>query len=306
MTTIRTTAQQAGNPVALAARALRRAVFAVSVLTDLDVRPANLGITLPGSPAVWVSWGEVRGALAGHPADSVLGRARLADWLIARRWAADLPAEALAERVRLLGLPTGHALHPGPAWTRSRVLGGALELGLGAVGLDPAHPDRVVPLPTAALVGQPWAATGFPDRTDPTPGVGLLARAQADLEQWGALAAERTRLDPQGVLRPCWDADVVTLLGSRSLRSALATAAGGLAAAVVPQRSRGWTRLSVVDAAFGPCAAAATASAERGFPRPLLITADEVALVPAGGRATGLLLRGPATADRSPRAVLYR
>ena len=297
----------AANPVALAARALRQAVFAASVLADLDLRPANLGLTLTGGAPVWVPWGEVRSALAGHPAASPLARARLADHLTARRWAADLGPGALADRVRLLGLPTGHALHPGPQWTRRRVLGGALDLGLGAVGLDPAHPDRVVALPTAALLGLGLTDVAPLASGDAAAaGAELVAQARARLEVWGALAAERARRDPLGVLRPCGDADVVTLLGSRSLRAGLAGDAGGLATAVVPTRRRGWTRLSPIDPAFGPCAAAATPAGERGFVRPLLITADEVLLVEAGGRAGDLPLRDPLAVDRSPRAVRFR
>ena len=61
--------------------------------------------------------------------------------------------------------------------------------------------------------------------------------------------------------------------------------------AVVPMLRRGWTRLSLVDPAFGPAAAAATAAAERGFPRPLLVTADELTQVPEGGDPAGQLLR---------------
>ena len=98
----------------------------------------------------------------------------------------------------------------------------------------------------------------------------------------------------------------MTLLGSRALRAGLAGPAGGLAGVVVPMRRRGWTRLGLVDPAFGPAAAAATAAAERGFPRPLLVTVDEVSMVPVGGRpqttaVPGEPLRGaPAAVDVLP------
>jgi hypothetical protein len=75
---------------------------------------------------------------------------------------------------------------------------------------------------------------------------------------------------------------VVTLLGARSLRVEVA-GRGGLGAAIVPMRRRGWTRLALVDPAFGPAAAAATEPADRGFDRPLLVTADELTLVREGG-----------------------
>ena len=97
----------------------------------------------------------------------------------------------------------------------------------------------------------------------------------------------------------------MTLLGARSLRTALARDGGGLGAAVVPMRRRGWTRLAMIDPAFGPAAAAATPETERGFTRPLLVTADELALVPEGGRPD-LVLRDPAADVPWVRDVLYR
>jgi hypothetical protein len=272
---------------------LRQAVLAVSVLCDVDLEPNDDGVTLPGSPTVLVPWTECLHALAGHDPFDDAGRTRLTDWLRARRWCADAGPDALAERLRPVGLPLEHVLHPGLDWVRERVLGDALDLGLGAVGLDPAEPDQVVLLPTAALdaagldTGLAW--TGARER----------------LEVLGALAAERSLRDGKGLLRPYGDCDVVTLLGARSLRSALAGAAGGMAAAVVPMRRRGWTRLSLIDPAFGPAAAAATEPAERGFDRPLLITPDELAVVGAGGRPQAIVLRDPAVDAPWVRDTLY-
>ena len=256
------------------------------MLHDLDVEPAPLGITLTGAPPVWISWGECRDALADEDPETPAGRERLAAWVQARRWAADAGSATVAQSVRPVGLPVGHVVHPGPAWVHERVLGGALELGLGAVGLDPTDPDRVVLLPTSALddLGLDAAA--------------LWASVRTRLEELGALAAERVRHDAKGQLRPCGDADAVTLLGARSLRTSLAEGAGGLAAAVVPMRRLGWTRLSLVDPAFGPAAAAASLAQDRGFPRPVLITADEVTLVPEGGNPARLLLRDAGGRDR--------
>ena len=282
------------NRTASAARELRQAVFAVSVLSDIDIVPANLGVSLSGRPPVWVTWSEIRTALAGQPATSARGRRRLADWLLARRWAADLSVGALGDRLRVVGLPVGHAAHPGPSWVRAQVAGGALQLGLGAVQLDPARPDRVVLLPAASLL-----EAG-------TEGEGAAQQAFSLLESLGALAAERALADPAGVLRPCGDNDVVTLLGARTFRAALAGTTGGLAAVAVPMRRRGWSRLSLIDPAFAPCAAAATVADERGFARPLLVTADAVAMVAGGGRANALLLRGPTTVGAGRRDVLYR
>ncbi|MCW2613651.1 MAG: hypothetical protein JWN08_645, partial [Frankiales bacterium] len=169
---------------------LRRGCLAVSVLHDVDVEPAALGITLTGSPSVWVSWGECRRALAGHDPESAAGRTRLTDWLLARRWAADVGRDRVELMLRPVGLPVEHVLHPGLDWVRERVLGDALDLGLGAVGLDPGDPDRVVLLPSTVL-----------DALGLEPDV-VWTGVRARLEELGALAAERVRLDPKGQLRP--------------------------------------------------------------------------------------------------------
>lgn len=273
---------------------LRRGVLAVCVLDDLDLVPTALGITLVGTPAVWIPWDECLRALAGHEPESFAGRRRLSRWLLARRWAADVVGEDLLERLRPVGLPVGHVLHPGLDWVRRRVLGGALDLGLGAVGLDPVDPDRVVLLPQPLLdacgvdAERHWRA------------------AEDLLDRMGALAAERMRTDPKGQLRPSGDCDVVTLLGARSLRVAIAAEAGGLGAVVVPMRRRGWTRLALIDPAFGTAAAAATGAEERGFPRPLLVTPDELTLAADGGRPEELALRDRAVDPAWVRDVLYR
>lgn len=265
----------------------------MSVLHDLDIEPAALGVTLTGDPTVWVSWGECRRALAGHDPETSDGRERLGRWLLARRWASDLPLEALRERLRPVGLPVEHVLHPGLDWVRRRALGDALDLGLGAVDIDPADPDHVVLLPQPLL-----DAVGLHAEIE-------WAAADAYLERMGTVAAERMRLDPKGMLRPIGDCDVVTLLGSTSLRSAIAEAAGGMGAVVVPMRRRGWTRMALIDPAFGAAAAAATAAYDRGFGRPLLVTAEELALAAEGGTAQ-VVLRDPAVDEPWLKDVLYR
>jgi hypothetical protein len=215
----------------------------------------------------------------------------LAAWVVARRWAADAGPDALRRALRPVGLPVGHAVHPGPAWVQEQVLGGVLDLGIGAVGLDPEDPDRVVLLPPPAL-----ESAGF-DRAR------TWTAVRARLEELGALAAERVRLDPKGQLRPFGDADAVTLLGARSLREALARDAGGLVAAAVPMRRLGWTRLALIDPAFALAAAAASLAADRGFARPLLVTADEVTMVPEGGNPQRLALRDAAVETPAPRRL---
>lgn len=273
---------------------LRRGVLAVSVLHDVDLEPDARGVTLTGSPDVRVSWSECRRALAGHDPESSTGRRRLTDWLLARRWCADLPKDTLELLLRPVGLPLEHLLHPGLDWVRERVLGDALDLGFGAVSIDPADPDRVVLVPLTALDHAGIDAEA------------AWASARRLLEGLGVLAAQRVARDPKGRLRPYGDCDVLTLLGARSLRTSIAAAAGGMGAAVVPMRRRGWTKLVLIDPAFGPAAAAATSAAERGFPRPLLVTADELMLATQGGRPEQIVLRDPAADAPWIRDVLYR
>ena len=264
------------------------------MLHDVDVEPAPLGVILPGTPTVWVSWGECRRALAGHHPEHLAGRTRLASWLLARRWAADAGPESLELALRPVGLPVDHVLHPGLDWVRERILGDALDLGFGAVGLDPSDADRVILLPVTAL-----------DAAGIDPEVAWTG-ARALLEELGALAAERVARDPKGQLRPYGSCDALTLLGARSLRTALANAAGGMGAAVVPMRRRGWTSLAQIDPAFGPAAAAATSAEDRGFSRPVLLTADELSLAAEGGRPEQIVLRDPAADEPWVRDVLYR
>ena len=267
-------------------------MLAVSVLQDLDIEPAKLGAVLTGPPSVWVSWGECRRALAGHDPETDDGRERLGRWLLARRWAADVSREDLRERLRPVGLPVEHVLHPGLDWVRRRVLGDALDLGLGAVDIDPDDPDHVVLLPQPLL-----DAVGLDAEVE-------WAAAEEYLDRMGELAAERLALDAKGQLRPFGDCDAVTLLGARPLRTAIAAEAGGMGAVVVPMRRRGWTKLAMIDPAFGPAAAAATTSHDRGFTRPLLVTPDELTLASEGGRpeVIALLIRRPALAHGRPLA----
>jgi hypothetical protein len=282
------------QPVGPTAVEMRRGVLAVSVLHDLDIEPAPLGVSLTGEPTVWVSWGECRRALAGHDPETPDGRERLARWLLARRWAADISLEALRERLRPVGLPVEHVLHPGLDWVCHRVMGGALDLGFGAVDIDPQDPDHVVLLPQPLL-----DAVGLDAELE------WLA-AEAYLERMGTIAGERLKLDTKGQLRPIGDCDAVTLLGATSLRTSIAADNAGMGAVVVPMRKRGWTRMALIDPAFGPAAAAATVAAERGFDRPLLVTPEELAVVPEGGRPQEVVLRDGSSDAPWLRDVLYR
>lgn len=271
-------------------RRLRRGVLAVSVLFDVDVVPAGAmdgAFILAGRPPVVVDAAECRRALADADPEEECGRLRLARWLLGRRQLADAAAagRSLADLARPVGFPVTHPLHPGADWVRSRVLGGALDLGLGFVGLDPRDPDAVAALPVGVLEGAD--ATG-------TDAAVCWADAADYLEAMGELAVERRRRRPGDVLRPMGDCDVLTLLGARTFRAALAAEHGGLCPVAVPMRRRGWTDLRRIDPAFCGAAARATDLPAQGFDRPVLLTVDEVTVVPRNGRPDLLELRDPA------------
>jgi hypothetical protein len=251
---------------------LRRCALAVAVLHDIDVLPAIDGIVLTGTPAVEVSWSECRRALGGVEPETDDGRHRLARWLLLRRWLADRPLEDLLERARPFGAAVESPLHPGLDWVRRRVLGDALDIGIGFVGLDPRDPDRVLPVPHRLLENSGVDADGW------------WPTAVVYLERMGRLAAERLSRTPTAPLRPMGDCDVVTLLASLTFRAAIVDeVADGMRTVAVPMRSRGWLDLSRVDPAFSAAAARLTPPEDRGFSRPLLVTREELQLAPEGG-----------------------
>jgi len=272
--------------------ALRQLVFAVSVLQDLDLVPVDEGVQVASGRLL--PWHCLEAALAGHDLRATSSRGVLSTWLRALQDVAWRSPADLAERARPVGLPRGHAVHPGATWTQAWVPGGALDLGVGLLGVA-EDPDEVVVLGAGLL-----QACGH----DPSawwPGcVGYL-------EQMGELAASRHILHPDRPLRPMGDCDVVTLLGSAALRRALAgNDSTGMRAAAVPTRRRGWLDLSRIDPAFALVAASLADSHERGFERPLLITADEVVLAKAGGDPVLQAMRDAAAPDPQLPAVLYR
>jgi hypothetical protein len=273
-----------------AAVALRRGVLAVCVLDDISLVPGADGIRLEAgaAPPVDVSWAEIAVAVGPVDPESEPGRARLRDWLRIRALFAELGAAATwrAESVAVpVGLPCGHPLHPGPAWVRQPVLGGVIDLGVGLRGLVGDDPDRVAVLPTELAEA-----------------VGLRTEAwwpalRARLEEMGRLTVARLERDGNGVIVPMGGCDVVTLMGSASLRGHLAMSDGtGLRAVAVPMRARGWFDLARIDPAFVSAAAAATDEVDRAFWRPLLVTQDEVGLAVPGGDLTTIVLRDPAVA----------
>ncbi len=273
---------------------LRRCALAVAVLHDIDLRPAAAGVLLTAAPQVRMSWDECRRAIAGADPDGIEARERLARWILARRWLADHPAADLAERLRPVGMPVQAPEHPGLDWVRRRVHGDTLDVGPGFVGLDPARPDAVVPVPQTLL-----DAAGID--IDP-----WWEQAEAYLERMGRMASERYRLRRSDPIRPMGDCDVVTLLASAALRQVLAgDVSDGMRAMAVPMRSRGWLDLARIDPAFALAAAALTGPEDRGFPRPLLVTRDEVVMARDGGHPAEFALRDPAAAPLGLRDVLY-
>ncbi|HEU5034102.1 MAG TPA: hypothetical protein VFT62_04995 [Mycobacteriales bacterium] len=251
---------------------LRRCALAVAVLHDLDVIPAIDGIVLPGPPAVEVPWTECRRALGGVEPETDDGRHRLARWLLLRRWLADHSLDDLVERARPFGAAVESPLHPGLDWVRRRVLGDALDIGIGFVGLDPRDVDRVLPVPQLLLDSAGVDADAWWPST------------VVYLEQMGTMASERLVRTPEAPLRPMGDCDVVTLLASLTFRAALVEGVpDGMRTVAVPMRTRGWLDLSRVDPAFSAAAARLTAPEDRGFSRPLLVTREEVALPAEGG-----------------------
>jgi len=251
---------------------LRQSVLMVSVLDEIDVRPCDDGVVLEATMAIgwsndllvpWWRIGQTLGASAVDPTGAA-ARARLSTWLRLARAIGDLPVGTLRDHLRPMGLPHDHALHPGSAWIHNSVEGGALDLGFGLAGVE-ADPDAITIAPPGLL-----EATGLDLRA-------MWPHAHRYLERMGAIAAIRQERDPQTPLRPMGDCDVLTLLGSTVLRSALASDRGvGMRAAAIPMRRRGWVDPSHLDAAFALGAAAATDPSERGFTRPVLITVDGV------------------------------
>ena len=281
--------------------ALRRGVLAVSVLDDIPLEPSPDGVRLRSDwhDAAWttVPWSRLEQALAGAAPESREGRLRLRDWFRVRTILARDGAE-VRTRVVALGLPCGHALHPGPAWVREAVLGGVLDLGLGLRVTDsPAGEQSVLALAPSALACARIDARHW------------WAPVRERLDALAVLAIERLTRDGAGLLTPMGGCDVLTLLGSRWLRAHLAAGDGtGMRAIAAPMRTRAWFDLARIDPAFVAAAAAATDEEHRGVSRPLLVTSDEVALASAvhAGRLAELALADPAGPDPVLPDVLYR
>ncbi len=285
-------------PPSIPVAALRQCVFAVAVLYDLDLEPGADGVTLVGRVPVTVSWPEVEAALGWHAPHSSRGQQQVAELVGLRRLARAGPPELVQAAVTVLGWPADAPDHPGPEWPLLRVAGGALHLGPAVIGLGGLPLSRRPP-DSDGHVAAPASAAPVSAEALEAAGVPLQQRwleLLAELEVAGELAATRIcRRARAASLTDTGRFDVVTLLGSRTLREALAREAGGMAPLVVPMRNRGWVASSALDPAFGPAAFFITDPLNRGFARPLLVTADEVQQVAEGGQAARHLFdRGPA------------
>jgi hypothetical protein len=248
---------------------LRQAVLAVCVLEDVDLTPMRAGVRVhcdrpDGSSGVQISWHTVATVVGNDDPLADEARARVSRLLRLARTLGARPDMSLRDILRPVGLPAAHALHPGLTWLRDVPMGCALGLGLGLLGVED-DPDAVT-LPPAGLlealdvdVDAAWQyAKGY-------------------LDDMGAIAAARLHRAPNGPLRPMGDCDVLTLLGSRTFRRALTDLDRvGVRAVAAPMRRRGWLDPDHVDAVFTRTAAAATAPADRGFSRPVLVTVDGV------------------------------
>jgi hypothetical protein len=250
---------------------LRKLALAVAVLYDVDLLPHDSGLLLTGAADVEVEWPVVAAVIEevqgpdGRGASERSEMAALARWLIARR------ELAVGAKLCVRGVPVQHTDHPGLRWIREVIAGDALSLGFG-------YGPESLPLPAGVI-----EHTGRDVAT-------AWSQVRLELEKLGELAALRDKRHSQEAIRPLGGADVVTLLGARTLRRELAAGEGdGLAALIVPLRTRGWRARTISDPAYGPALAAAMPAEDRGFERPLLVTADEISEVRAGGDPMRLL-----------------
>ncbi|WP_336923229.1 hypothetical protein [Aquipuribacter sp. SD81] len=277
---------------------LRQAVLALEVLDEVDLDPVADGVALSGGGHL--GWDDVETALGGwvDMPDHPVARRRLLVAVECVRLLATGGPDGVLAALRAHGEPTepGPA-DPGDGWAVEAVPGGALRLGPGVCDLG--RVPGPAPLPALPSV---TAALGV--RAD-----AAWPAARTDLDRLAGLAVERLRRDAaEGralVLRPVGGADVVTLLGSARLRAHLADGDGtGMRAVAVPVRDRGWFDLARIDPAYVRAAWAASEPRHRAFDRPLLVTADEVAVPVRGGDVVGAALADPAGASR--RDVRWR
>ncbi len=207
-------------------------------------------------------------------------RVRLATWRTER---GDDYVRFVISLIRPRALPIDHDLHPGHGWIVRPVLGGSTHSGLALRGFtDDAQPDSDF----AGLL--PVALLDFAD----IPRQAAIEQADRYVHDMAQLAVDRHRKDPIASLRSLGDADVPTLLSNSLYRSTILDGQG-MRSAAVPTRHRGWLDLGRLDPAFAISAADLTDPDDRGYSRPILITADEITMVKPGGNIIGQALDDP-------------
>jgi hypothetical protein len=189
----------------------------------------------------------------------------------------------VVSQVRPRALPIDHSLHPGRSWIVRPVLGGSTHSGLALRGFtDDADADSdfagLLPVQLLDFAGVPREAA--------------VDKADQYLYDMAQLAVDRHRQDPTASLRSIGDADVPTLLTSSLYRQTVLDGQG-MRSAAIPTRYRGWLDLGRLDPAFAVSAAELTDPDERGYSRPVLITADEITIVKPGGNIVGQALDDP-------------
>lgn len=282
---------------------LRRTLLAASVIDDIDVVPTDEGVILGGSVETYLTWHDIATAIGPHPPDSVIARVRLATTLRLHAWVQEDAKRARAQvrvAARLLAMHPDHALHPGDSWVQERVLGGALDCGIGLVSESSDGADAVPLPPSVAEAAQISESILFADLRVHAHSMGQLVVARLHRDDAGARS--RVGSENQAVLRPVGGLDVPSLLATAPVRSYLADSDGsGMRAIAVPIRSRGWYDLARVDPAFVQAAWSASSEVERGLPRSLLVTEHEVAQGPGGQDVIDLALADPAHSGRGIR-----
>ena len=287
------------------ATALRRACLAVSVLEDIDLTPAAEGVVVDGPRPAFLPWQVIADEVGDVDPETPAAHRRLSTLLGLHRMVAHTPQAGgvLTKTVRLLALPADHVFTPGSGWARETVLGGAL---LAGVGLQDVLGEGTVPLPSSVAeaarlpVAELWGAAREHGDAMARLAVQRLERDPGSTEDQACVTAR------QSVARPIGGVDVLSLLATPGMRRYLAASdRTGMRAVAVPMRSRGWFDLARIDPAFVQAAWTATEPEDRGMPRPMLVTGDEVVLAPAIGNPAAVLADPAAKVRRSTRSVRF-
>ena len=286
--------------------ALRRAVLAITLLdqgalADLEVVDGGVQRRRVDRRRPSSAWDELLLA-GGDPADDAaepVRRRRVARWLRVRARCCTTSSTARTYRTatppRSRSRPASgpaacRATTPctrGPRWPRRTILGGALDLGLALRGIDDdgrGDPEAVGILPAGMLeaAGIDAARRRRPGRALPR-GHGC-ARRRSDSASTPRRSCARSATPTSSRCSP------------RAPTAWRCSTVQGMRSAAVPVRTRGWLDLGRLDPAFAVSAAEITDPDDRGFPRPVLVTRDEVALVQRGRRPDRAVARRPGAA----------